>query len=260
MEIFQTFVLALVQSITEFLPVSSSAHLILVPYFTGWDDQGIAMDIGMHVGTLFAVVVYFWPSFWNILTGFYKKGSSQHLFLCLVVGTIPALIVGFLLEKWVETTLRSPFIIAFTLIFFGVVLYWADKKSQKKKTIDGISLKDAFYVGCAQCLALIPGTSRSGITMIAARVRGMKRPDAAQFSMMLSVPVIAAAAIWHIGGLWLAHDLSVLNQSFWLGIIFSFVGGLTAVWFLMKWVKTKSFFIFAAYRILLGFYLLWFLC
>lgn len=260
MEIFQTFVLALVQSITEFLPVSSSAHLILVPYFTGWDDQGIAMDIGMHVGTLFAVVVYFWPSFWNILTGFYKKGSSQHLFLCLVVGTIPALIVGFLLEKWVETTLRSPFIIAFTLIFFGVVLYWADKKSQKKKTIDGISLKDAFYVGCAQCLALIPGTSRSGITMIAARVRGMKRPDAAQFSMMLSVPVIAAAAIWHIGGLWLAHDLSVLNQSFWLGIIFSFVGGLTAVWFLMKWVKTKSFFIFAAYRILLGFYLLWFFC
>ena len=260
MEIFQTFVLALVQSITEFLPVSSSAHLILVPYFTGWDDQGIAMDIGMHVGTLFAVVVYFWPSFWNILTGFYKKGSSQHLFLCLVVGTIPALIVGFLLEKWVETTLRSPFIIAFTLVFFGIILYWADKKSQKKKTIDGISLKDAFYVGCAQCLALIPGTSRSGITMIAARVRGMKRPDAAQFSMMLSVPVIAAAAIWHIGGLWLAHDLSVLNQSFWLGIIFSFVGGLTAVWFLMKWVKTKSFFIFAAYRILLGFYLLWFLC
>ena len=260
MEIFQTFVLALVQSITEFLPVSSSAHLILVPYFTGWDDQGIAMDIGMHVGTLFAVVVYFWPSFWNILTGFYKKGSSQHLFLCLVVGTIPALIVGFLLEKWVETTLRSPFIIAFTLIFFGVVLYWADKKSQKKKTINGISLKDAFYIGCAQCLALIPGTSRSGITMIAARVRGMKRPDAAQFSMMLSVPVIAAAAIWHIGGWWLVHDLRVLNQSFWLGIIFSFVGGLTAVWFLMKWVKTKSFFIFAAYRILLGFYLLWFFC
>ena len=259
MDIFQTFVLAVVQSITEFLPVSSSAHLILVPYFTGWKDQGVAVDIGMHVGTLFAVVVYFWPSFWKILTTFYKKGAARHLFLCLVIGTIPALIVGFLLDKWVETTLRSPFIIAFTLIFYGIVLYAADKKGKNKKNIDSMTFRDAIYIGCAQCLALIPGTSRSGITMTAARMRGVKRTDAAQFSMMLSVPVIAAAAVWHIGGLWIQHDLSVLNETFWMGILFAFMGGLVAVWFLMKWLKRQSFFIFAAYRVLLGLYLLWIL-
>ena len=251
MEIFQTFVLALVQSITEFLPVSSSAHLILVPYFTGWDDQGIAMDIGMHVGTLFAVVVYFWPSFWNILTGFYKKGSSQHLFLCLVVGTIPALIVGFLLEKWVETTLRSPFIIAFTLVFFGIILYWADKKSQKKKTIDGISLKDAFYVGCAQCLALIPGTSRSGSTILGGMLLGFDRTVAARFSFFMAIPVMAGASLLRL----LKSGFALTGEEWILllvGTLVSFLVSLVVIKKLVDFVRSHDFSVFGVYRIILS--------
>ena len=252
----QTFVLALVQSIAEFLPISSSAHLILVPRLFGWPDQGIAMDIGLHLGTLGAVLVYFWRDFYKMLIGFYRKGPAQKLFVNLCVATIPALIAGFFLEHIVETMFRSPILIAGTLIIFGIILYASDRWSISQKEIKTMSKKDAFFIGMAQCLALIPGVSRSGITMTAGRMCRIKRTDAAQFSMMMSVPIIAAAAIWHIGKLFFENNQSILNSSLAWGILFSFVGGLLAVSFLMKWVKTKSFFVFMIYRFVLGVYLL----
>lgn len=253
------FILAMVQSITEFLPISSSAHLILVPYLFHWPDQGLLMDIGMHLGTLFAVLVYFMKDFWGMLTGFYKKGASQRLLLRLIVATLPILVAGFFLKEFVETTFRSPLIIAFTLIFFGLVLYWADKKGKNQKSITGMSFIDALWIGLAQCLALVPGTSRSGITMTAGRWRGIKRPDATKFSMMLSVPTISAAAMYHLGRLFFTPEITSLDMSFFLGVFFSFAGGLVAVWGLMKWVKTQSFFAFMVYRVVLGLYLFWIL-
>ena len=252
----QTFVLALVQSIAEFLPISSSAHLILVPRLLHWPDQGIAMDIGLHVGTLAAVLVYFGRDFWHILWGVYKKGPAQNLFIHLCIATVPALIVGFFLEHIVETVFRSPILIAGTLMVFGVILYAADRNSASQKEIQTMTKKDALFIGIAQCLALVPGVSRSGITMTAGRLCRMKRTAATQFSMMLSVPVIAAAAIWHVGKLFFENKLDVLNPTFGWGILFSFIGGLMAVSFLMRWVKTESFFVFMVYRLALGLYLL----
>ena len=253
----QTFVLALVQSIAEFLPISSSAHLILVPRLLHWPDQGIAMDIGLHVGTLAAVLVYFGRDFWNILWGFYKKGPAQNLLINLCIATVPALIVGFFLEHLAETVFRSPLLIAGTLMVFGVILYGADRNCASQKNIQTMTRKDALWIGVAQCLALVPGVSRSGITMTAGRLCRMKRTAATQFSMMLSVPVIAAAAVWHIGKLFFENKLDVLTPTLGWGILFSFVGGLLAVSFLMRWVKTESFFIFMAYRLALGLYLLY---
>ncbi len=254
---FQTFILALVQSVAEFLPISSSAHLILVPRFFGWADQGIAMDIGLHVGTLGAVLIYFWNDFYKMLFGFYKKGPSQELFINLCIATVPALIIGFFLEEIVETLFRSPLLIAGTLIIFGVFLYVADRVGKNQKDIEKITKKDALLIGLAQCCALVPGVSRSGITMTAGRLCNIKRTAATQFSMMMSVPVIAAAAIWHIGKLFFENKLDILTPTFGWGILFSLVGGLIAVSFLMRWVKTESFLIFTLYRTALGLYLLY---
>ncbi len=253
----QTFVLALVQSVAEFLPISSSAHLILVPKLLHWPDQGIEMDIALHVGTLGAVLVYFWQDFIKLLFGFYKKGPAQKLFINLCIATIPALIVGFFLKDIVETTFRSPLLIAGTLMVFGIALYVADRVGGSQKEIKTMTRQDAFVIGMAQCLALIPGVSRSGITMTAGRLCRIKRTAATQFSMMLSVPVIAAAAVWHIGKLFFEQNTTVFNVSLGWGILFAFVGGLIAVTFLMRWVKTKSFFAFMVYRLALGLYLLY---
>lgn len=253
---FQTFILSIVQSIAEFLPISSSAHLVLVPRLLGWPDQGIGIDIGLHVGTLIAVVIYFWHDFYVLLTGFYKKPQRRLIFY-LCAATCPALIAGFFGESIIETTFRNPFLIAGTMIFFGVVLYLSDKKGKNKKTIASMNMKDALIIGLAQCLALFPGVSRSGITMTAGRFCGIKRKEATKFSMILSVPVIAAAAIWHFRNLYLEKGLDELVSAFGFGILFSFIGGLLAVSFLMKWVKTQSFLIFAIYRVLLGVYVLY---
>lgn len=251
-----TILLAFVQSVTEFLPISSSAHLILMEKF-GISDQSLLMDISLHLGTLLAVVAFFWRDIKELIIGFWHKGRAQKLGIQLILATIPAGIIGFFFESIIETTLRSPLIIAVTSIFYGGLLWAADYFAPKNKTIHEITFKEAILIGCAQALALVPGTSRSGITMTAARFLGINRIDSAKFSMLLSIPVIGLGGIYMLFKGTQEGTLSMdMFEQLLIGIGSAAVFGLLAVWFLMRWLKTASFSIFAAYRILLGLFLL----
>lgn len=258
MSISDILLLSFVQSATEFLPVSSSGHLVLMEKF-GFSNQNLLMDISLHLGTLIAVLAFFYKDVLNLLKNFYKKGDEQKLTLQLIIATIPACIAGYFFNDIIETVLRSPLIIAFTSIFYGILLWIADKFSSSKKSIKEIGFKDAFILGCAQALALIPGTSRSGITMTCARFLGVNRVESAKFSMLMSIPVIALGAFYMIFKS--AHEGSLTSEmvsSLGIGIISAGIFGLAAVWFLMRWLKTASFALFAIYRIILGIFLLCF--
>ena len=243
---------------TEFLPVSSSGHLILADSF-GFSNQTLATDVALHVGTLIAVVAYFHKDIWLLLTDIWHKGATRTLFLHLCVATIPIVIAGFFGKTIVETTLRSPFVVAFTAIFFGILLWFVDKYAPKDKTLSGLTIKSAFYIGLAQVLALIPGTSRSGITMTCARALHINRSEAARFSMLLSIPTIGLGALYILGQSILNHTThQLISIDLLLGIVLSALFGLFAVWFLMRWIKTASFTIFALYRIALGLFLIYY--
>ncbi len=252
-----TLLLAFIQSATEFLPISSSGHLILAEKF-GFSDQTLAMDVALHVGTLLAVLSYFWKDIYSLAVGFWRQGFEQRFGMYLIVATIPACIAGYFLNDLVETTLRNPIIIAYTSIFYGVLLWAVDRYAPRQKTLHQMKLRDAFLIGLAQALALIPGTSRSGITMTCARALGITRVESARFSMLLSIPTIflGAAYVFWVG--YHDHTLTIpeAREQIYIGILFSAVFGLLAVWFLMKWLKTASFAVFALYRILLGCFLL----
>jgi len=256
MSISDILLLSFVQSATEFLPVSSSGHLILMEKF-GFSNQNLLMDISLHLGTLIAVLAFFYKDILNILKNFYKKNQEQKLLFHLIVATIPACILGYFFNDIIETTLRSPIIIAFTSIFYGCLLWAADKFFPSQKSIKDIGLKEALIIGCAQALALIPGTSRSGITMTSARFLGLNRVDSAKFSMLLSIPVIALGAFYMLfknasNGALTPEIISNLS----IGIVSAGIFGLAAVWFLIRWLKTASFALFAIYRIILGIILL----
>lgn len=256
MSISDILLLSFVQSATEFLPVSSSGHLVLTEKF-GLSNQSLLMDISLHLGTLIAVLAFFHKDILSLLKNFYKKTHERILAIQLIIATIPACIIGFFFNDIVETALRSPIIIAFTSIFYGILLWIADKYSSSKKEFKDITIKEAFIIGCAQALALIPGTSRSGITMTCARFLGINRIDSAKFSMLLSIPVIALGAFYMIfknatNGVLTPEMISTLS----IGIVSAGIFGLIAVWFLMKWLKTASFALFAIYRIILGIILL----
>jgi len=255
----QTIVLALIQSATEFLPVSSSGHLILTPRFFNWPDQGMAMDIALHVGTLFSVLIYFRHDVCFIFKGCLeiirrRFNLPQTLFaLKLGVACIPVFLVGGICHSYIAEHFRSPKIIAATAIIFGLLLYWADRKGKNTGTIEEISFKTAFLIGLAQTLALIPGVSRSGITMTAARALGVSREESARFSMLLSIPTIGAAGCLGMLKILTEPVGQTLSGSMMsLGMLVSFIGGMAAIGFLMRWLKTSSFAVFAVYRILLG--------
>ncbi|MGB0865046.1 MAG: undecaprenyl-diphosphate phosphatase, partial [Granulosicoccaceae bacterium] len=195
----QVIILALVQGLTEFLPVSSSAHLILVPALLGWPDQGIVFDVAVHLGTLIAVVAYFRrdigamiPDFFGSLTG---KGMTDQARLAwgVGIGTIPAGLVGLAAKDFIEANLRSPLVIATTTVVFGLLLLFADRTAKLVRNIEHMGWGHYIAIGCAQALALIPGTSRSGITITVALVLGLTRQAAARFSFLLSIPVILLA-------------------------------------------------------------------
>ena len=254
-----TVILALVQSATEFLPVSSSAHLILVPRLMNWADQGLATDVALHVGTLFAVMLYFRKDVFAMLRGaadILKRSFSTfeaRLVFNLCVATVPALLFGFFFHDYIEQALRSEKVIASTAIVFGIILYVADKKGKTAGSVETMGIKEAFVIGLAQMLALIPGVSRSGITMTAARALGIGREEAARFSMLLAVPTIGAAGAWAALKIITAPVAQQIDASLIVtGMAVSFVGGALAISFLMNWLKKSSFAIFAAYRILLG--------
>ncbi|HEX6103356.1 MAG TPA: undecaprenyl-diphosphate phosphatase [Alphaproteobacteria bacterium] len=256
MSLLQIVVLSVVQGLTEFLPISSSGHLVLVPYLTGWPDQGLALDVAVHVGTLAAVLIYFWRDVLALLRGFFRLFAGQvtregRLALYILAATIPALAIGFALEKLAGGTPRRIEVVAWAMIGFALVLWFADRVGMRVKKLEHMTLSQALVVGLAQPIAFIPGTSRSGITMVAARLMGYEREEAARFSFLLSIPAIVAAGLYE--GLKLAGSGNTAALSgAGLALIFSAVTGLAAIAFLMRWLRRSSFAPFVVYRLILG--------
>jgi undecaprenyl-diphosphatase len=248
--------LAVVQGITEFLPISSSGHLILTSQVLGWPDQGLMIDIAVHVGTLFAVMLYFWRDMWSIIAGLARLatgrgGPGARLAFYVLVGTIPIVIVGFFAKEFVETSLRSAEVIAWATLGFGIVLWIADRTGMTVRKIEHMTWANALFIGIMQILALIPGTSRSGITMTAARLLGMERPEAARFSMLLSIPTILAAGTLSGYDLYRSGDIA-LGQDVLIAAILAFVTAIVAIWGLMLWLRNASFAPFVLYRFALA--------
>jgi undecaprenyl-diphosphatase len=262
MPIYQAVILAIVQGLTEFLPISSSAHLALAPWLFGWKDPGLTFDIALHLGTLAAVVVYFFRDWIQILAngfGIRLKGvdaeldRNPKLLWLLVAGTIPVGVAGLAFGKEAETTWRNPLVIAAMLIGVGVLMLIAERTARPYKRLDQVSSSDAGVVGIAQALAVIPGTSRSGITITAGLFRNIERATAARFSFLLSTPAIAAAAaksfydLMKQGGI--APDMRV---PFAVGIAVSAVSGAVVIAFLLNYLRRHSLWFFVCYRILFG--------
>jgi len=255
MDIFQAITLALLQGLTEFLPISSSAHLILVPVVTGWEDQGLAFDVSVHVGTLIAVIAYYRKDLAIIISAWFGslfgKTSSydSRLAWYVIIGTIPVGLVGISLPHNLETALRSPLIIAAATLVFAFLLWFAQKKASERRT--KVTLLDALIVGLLQAVALIPGTSRSGITITAGLLTGLQREQAARFSFLLSIPVIALAGM--VKGVELySASVPVQWEYILTGICFSaIVAYMTIGWFL-KLLDRIGLMPFVWYRILLG--------
>ncbi|NLK52522.1 MAG: undecaprenyl-diphosphatase UppP [Syntrophomonadaceae bacterium] len=252
MHLLEAVILGLVQGLGEFLPISSSAHLVLVPWLFGWIDPGLTFDIGLHIGTLIAVVIYFWKDWWTLLTAGVKGISTRdgRLFWYLVAATIPGAGIGFILESKAETIFRTPLLIAFMLIIMGIILYWADRRGRKVVGIGDISLKTSLLIGLSQALAIIPGVSRSGITMTTGLLLGLTREDAARFSFLLSTPIILGAGLIKFPEI-LANP-AMVDTNFLVGMLVSAVIGLLSIGFLLRYVQTKDFRPFAWYRFALG--------
>ena len=261
MPLFQLIVLAAVQGITEFLPISSSAHLILVPVLTGWRDQGLVIDVAVHVGTLLAVLLYFWRDIMDIVQGVARSFGGQRdrrrqtnglaLFFRLIVATIPVLAAGYALNEFVSGGIRSVEIIAWATVGFAILLYLADRSSMTVRKLEHLSYGGALFIGCAQMLALIPGASRAGVTMTAARLLGMERPDVARFSMLLSIPVIIAAGALKGIELYQSGDAQLTSDAL-MAAGLSAVFALITIALFMAWLRRASFAPFVIYRILLG--------
>jgi len=248
----QAVILGLVQGLGEFLPISSSAHLVLIPWLFKWKDPGLTFDIALHVGTLIAVAIYFWKDWLRLVTkGFTDVRSTDgRLFWYLVAATIPGAMVGFLLEKKAETIFREPILIATMLILLGILLYWADRKSVKSIEMKRITFRTSLYIGLSQALAIIPGVSRSGITMTMGLLMGLTREGAARFSFLLAAPIIFGAALVKLPHF--ISNPSEITINFIIGVLVSFVTGILSIGFLLRYVQTKNFLPFAWYRFILG--------
>ena len=248
----ESIILGLVQGLGEFLPISSSAHLVLVPWFFQWEDPGLTFDIALHVGTLFAVVFYFWRDWWRLIVqGLTNpKGTEGRLFWYLAIASVPAAVGGFLLEKTAETIFRNPLLIAGMLSFLGLALYWADQKSIKKIEFQNISLSSAILIGVFQTLAIIPGVSRSGITMTTGLFLGLTREASTKFSFLLSTPIIFGAALVKLPHI--VSNPSAITPEFLIGMLVSALFGFAGIGFLMRYVRTKTFLPFVWYRFALS--------
>lgn len=256
MTIEQIIVLAIVQGITEFLPISSSGHLALIPAFTGWPDQGQLTDVMVHVGSLFAVIAYFWKDVLKLIHGGLdllrlRMNDNSRMALYILLATIPAVAFGLFLKKsGFGDGLRSVEVVAWNAVIFGILLYVADVVGPRLKKMEDMTLPPALIIGIAQAIALIPGTSRSGITMTAARFLGFDRPEAARFSFLLGIPAIAGA------GAFVTLDaieagVEISSDAIWAALL-TFFAALGAIAVLMAMVKRMSFFIFMIYRLALA--------
>jgi undecaprenyl-diphosphatase len=255
----QLAILALIQAISEFLPISSSGHLWLVDFFLGWPYQGLIVDLALHAGTLAAVVIYFWKDLWALARAFFaiRPGvaldTRQRLAIGLIVGTLPGALAGLLLSN-AEDSLRQPWLIACDLIVFGLLLWWADRRHQGERDEFGVNVAQAFMIGCAQALALVPGVSRSGVTITAALLLGLGRTGAARFSFLLAVPITAGAVAHGVVHM-LRHAAEAGTPSwstFFLGAAMTAVGGLACVHWLLSVFRRIGTLPFMIYRVALG--------
>lgn len=255
-------VLAIIQGIAEFLPISSSAHLIIFRDLFGFgstvidSDFALAFDLALHFGTLLAIVLYFFKDFWNMVIKGLSKGVKDKegkILWYLIIATIPAAIAGVLFEEAIEELIRSNFIIiGSALIIMGIIIYLVDKKFDETNSIKNMNLKEAFFIGCSQIFALIPGFSRSGTTIAAARSLKLNREDAAKFSFYLSAPVVAGACILNVFDSETLMAITTHLDIFIVGIMVSFISGLVCIKFLLRYLKKHDFKVFMWYRILLG--------
>ena len=252
----QLAVIALIQGLTEFLPISSSGHLILIPSVTGWQDQGLVIDVAVHVGTLGAVMAYLWRDIWMMLKGMCRPGNVRRnpglkMMAQLVVATIPVVIVGGLVFNHLGDMLRSAVVVGWATIGFGVLLYIADRFTVTINRVEHMTWGRALIIGIAQVFALIPGASRAGTTITMARWLGFERTEAARFSMLMSIPAILAAGA--AATLKLIEDDAqhVLADAIVAGAM-AFVAAFIAIILMMSWLKTASFTPFVIYRLLLG--------
>lgn len=263
MTLFQAIVLGTLQGLTEFLPVSSSAHLALAPWLFGWPQPGLAFDVSLHVGTLVAVLWYFWSEWlallraaWDIVRTRRVEGAEQRRVVFLVVATIPAVIAGLALEEYAETVFRAPIVTAIALIVMGVLLWAADRFTPRVRALDELRWRDAILIGLAQVLALVPGVSRSGSTITMGRVLQLDRQAAAVFSFLLSMPIIAGAAVLEVPDV--IRD-GGLTMPLVAGVVASGVSGWLAIAGLLRFVSRGNYTVFAVYRVLLGAFVLWLL-
>ena len=261
MPIVQVVVLALIQGLAEFLPISSTAHLIVAPWLLGWNDPGLTFDVALHVGTLIAVVAYFFRTWIQIILHAFGVDwgddemlrQNPRLLWLLALGTSPGAIIGFLFEKQADTTLRSPILIAVMMIVLGLIMWAADHWGARTKGLGAVSFLDSIVIGCAQALAIIPGVSRSGATITMGLFRNLDRVASARFSFLLATPIIAGAAakkfydVVKEGGI--RPDM---HMPFALGIAVSGITGLLVIAFLMRYLQHRSLNLFVYYRVIFG--------
>lgn len=246
----QALILGIVQGLTELLPISSSAHLAIIPWIFNWDIPE-SFDVALHFGTLLAIGIFFFKDWIELIKGGYKKAVKKEdsvegkMFWYIVLATIPGGIIGFLLDHFVGDKLTTPLIIAIALMIMGVILYFVDKNAKANTNYENMTLKQTFLIGLAQSLAFIPGVSRSGVTMTTARLLKVDRTSAAKYSFMLSAPIVLAATIFKIKEF-------VFNLPFFIGVIASFIVGIVVIKFLLKYLQKGSFKGFAIYRVIAG--------
>jgi len=251
MSLLEAIIYGVVQGLGEFLPISSTAHIILAPWLFGWEDPGLAFDIALHMGTLAAVVIFFWKDWIGLIKAGLTdvKSNDGKLFWCIVLACVPGGIFGLLFEDYIETTFRNPLLIGVMLIVMGVVIYVADRYSKSEIVLKDTGFKRSFLIGLSQALAMLPGVSRSGITMAAGRALKINREDAARFTFLLSTPFI------FLSGVYKAKDIvnvSVDVLPFVVAVLTSAVVGALSIKFMLSYLKRKGFGIFAVYRFLLG--------
>jgi len=239
MPVLHAIILGIVQGFTEFLPISSSAHLYLVPYIFGWEYQGLGFDVALHGGTLLAVLWIFWKDYLAVL-------KNPKMFWYLVLGSIPAALAGFFLQDQIENVFRNPLVMIFTLAGFAVLLWYADKKSKKADDLAALSPKKTLFIGAMQALSLVPGVSRSGITTTAGLFAGLTREQAVRFAFLLSGPIIFGAMLVEI------KDLQSLDSAVIAGFMAAAISGSLAIKFLLKYVAGRNFNVFVWYRIALA--------
>ena len=257
MSILQSLILGIVQGLTELLPISSSGHLEIIPWLFNWTSDpnfNVAFegfDVALHFGTFLAIAIFFFKDWINLIVGGFnqvvkkKKTPEGRMFWYLVIATIPGGIIGLLLDTFAGDVLKKPIIIAIALMVMGVILYFVDKKAKSTTDYEHMTFKQTFLIGLSQCLAFIPGVSRSGVTMTAGRAMGVDRPSAARYSFMLSAPIVFAATIFKL------KDF-VFNLSFFIGVLASFIVGIIVIKWLLKFLQKGSFKVFAIYRVIFG--------